>query len=248
LEANKPIPSRGSAKADPSQSLLSERRPGPAEHPHDQPHASPSAHGPKPDAGSGDRAYKGQWVKAGRRVGRPGLQGIFFGGNPSGSGIGPERALEANKPIPSRGSAKADPSQSLLSERRPGPAEHPHDHAHSYPSAHGPRPDAVSGDLAYKGQWVKAGRRVRRPGLQGIFFGGNPSGSGIGPERALEANKPIPSRGSAKADPSQSLLSERRRDPAERPHDTDCNQRRRFRFLSERRTDPAEHPHDQANS
>jgi hypothetical protein len=159
------------------------------------------------------------WTEAGRRVRRPGLQGIFFGGNPSGSGIGPERALEANKPIPSRGSAKADPSQSLLSERRPGPAERPHDVAHASSSARGPKPDAGSGDPAYKGQWVKAGRRVGRPGLQGIFFGGNPSGSGIGPEQALEANKPIPSRGCAIADPSQSLLSERRRDPAERPHD-----------------------------
>ena len=34
----------------------------------------------------------------------------------------------------------------------------------------------------------------RRPGLQGTFFGGNLSGSGIGPERALEANTLIPSR------------------------------------------------------
>jgi len=62
------------------------------------------------------------------------------------------------------------------------------------------------------------------------------AGASIGGEH------PIPSRGSAKADPSQSLLSERRTDPAERPHDTDCNQRRRFRFLSERRHGPAERP------
>jgi hypothetical protein len=71
--------------------------------------------GSKRAAGSGDPAYKGP--SSGRDL--------------SGSGIGPERALEANKPIPSRGSAKADPSQSLLSEHRHGPAERPHDNAHS---------------------------------------------------------------------------------------------------------------------
>ena len=91
---------------------------------------------------------------------------------------------------------------------------------------------AGSGDPAYKGP--SSGRDL--------------SGSGIGPEQALEANRPNPSRGSAKADPSQSLLSERRTDPAERPHGTDCNQRRRFRFLSERRHGPAERPHDNAHS
>jgi hypothetical protein len=65
---------------------------------------------------------------------------------------------------------------------------------------------------------------------------------------SLGGEHPHPLAQSAKADPSQSLLSERRTDPAERPHGTDCNQRRRFRFLSERRHGPAEHPHDNAHS
>jgi hypothetical protein len=262
------------------------------------------------------------WTEAGRRVRRPSLQGIFFGGNPSGSGIGPERALEANKTNPSRGSAKADPSQSLLSERRHGPAERPHDHAHASPSAHGLKQDAGSGDPAYKGPFSGATRaaagsgrsepwrrtnpfpraaarklilprassasagpvprstptttpihphplmdRGRTPGQETRptrdLLRGKPSGSGIGPERALEANKPIPSRGSAKADPSQSLLSERRPGPAERPKHAqrsgigperalEANTKNPSRgsakadpsqsLLSERRHGPAEHP------
>jgi hypothetical protein len=97
-------------------------------------------------------------------------------GKPSGSGIGPERALEANKPIPSRGSARADPSQSLLSERRPSPAEHPHDQAHSSPSARGPKPDAGSGDPAYKGP----------------FSGATPAAAGSGRSEPWRRTKPIP--------------------------------------------------------
>ena len=41
------------------------------------------------------------------------------------SGIGPQRALEANNKTPSRNARKFHPPQSLLSERRPDPAEHP---------------------------------------------------------------------------------------------------------------------------
>jgi hypothetical protein len=151
LEANKTNPSRGSAKADPSQSLLSERRPGPAEHPHDHAHSSPSAHGPRPDAGSGDPAYKGQWVKAGRRVGRPGLQGIFFGGNPAAAGSGRSEPWRRTNPSPRAAARKLIlPRASSASEGtvpRSAPTTTPtHD-----PSAHGPRPDAGSGDPAYKG-------------------------------------------------------------------------------------------------
>jgi hypothetical protein len=125
LEANTPIPSRTARKL-PIQSLLSERRHGPAKHPHDVTHSSPAPHGPKPEAGSGDPAYNGS---SSERV------------NPSGSGIGPKRALEANTPIPSR-TARKLPIQSLLSERRHGPAKHPHDVTHSSPAPHGPKPEA----------------------------------------------------------------------------------------------------------
>jgi hypothetical protein len=173
---------------------------------------------------------------------------------PSSSGLGPERALEAIKPLSSRNSAKASSYPELPCERRTDPAEPPSRH----------RPLAPAPALCHRKTGVltfptsAAPTRRAPPPTRPLAPAPQPTStkppySGTGYPKGQAPNHPAAAGSGrsepwrrtpyslaqgAKADPSQSLLSERRHGPAERPHGTDCNQRRRFRFLSERSTDP----------
>jgi hypothetical protein len=160
------------------------------------------------------------WTEAGRRVRRPGLQGTMGHSErnppkPGRSGVRPERALEANSPTPrAQRESSSFPEPPLRAQPTKTRAERCQAGAslggeHSNPSRTARKlilPRASSASATHQNP------------------GGAVSGRSEPWRRTLQ-----PLAHSAKADPSQSLLSERRPDTAEPP----CLQR----------THPAAHHH-----
>ena len=118
--------------------------------------------------------------------------------SPSGSGIGPERALEAIKPFSSRNSAKASSFPELPCERRTDPAEphRPHTPGAS-PTTHLPKPPH-SGTAYPKGQAPN-----------------HPAAAGSGRSEHWKRSNPSPRATARKPQSFPELPCERRTDPAE---------------------------------
>ena len=132
------------------------------------------------------------------------------------SGIGPERALEANTKTPR--AQRESPILPRASSASAGPI----------PRSAKTRPSEAGSVRSEPWSRTPKSPRAQRENLilprassasAGPFPRSAPYAkrSGIGPQRALEANNKNPSRTARKPHPPQSLLSERRTVPAERP-------------------------------